>query len=456
REEYLAKFPKKAPSSQGKPSEFEDIQKDPNLAIRWDRPRNAADTIPSTLLHPIFGEFMDDCENHEPTAADNKLVMALSVAMSGFFTNETFRASKFREILQEHGIDVRATTLSNSTCSTDGDMQYKGFRYAIVEVKNELGSTSTEPHMQALLYYIHSTKTFANKKPSFRFPCLAITLFGPHIDFSAAVWSTRPNMQVISPALPLFYHDTDTKMRSMLARYVGALRKALRTLSECYEIMSSNTTSPSPDRHVKFLDPEFPDPRFPYPHSFTCIKTSSICYFTYCDQMHDTKLLFSAKVTDGDPVCIKFVRHYSKEVHQRCASGGFAPALLGFEHLPGGWYMVVMEMIPKDYCCLGELPAPYPHPDVIADELRKLHQDHYVHGDIRDTNVMVKKDRSPGFMLVDFDWSGIIGQIRYPMNVYRGHRLWRPDGAEDGRLVMAEHDMEMLYAMFPEVTFVLD
>ncbi|KAG1860902.1 hypothetical protein F4604DRAFT_1957637 [Suillus subluteus] len=451
RSEYSRKFPQNAPSSQGKPSEFKDIQEDPDLTIHWDRPPSAAHTIPTTLLHPIFGAFMDDCENHEPTPDDNKLVMALSVTMSGFFTDDTRRASKFRELLRQHNIDLRATTIDGSNYTTNGDMQYKGFRYAIAEVKNEIGSTKAEPHMQVLSYYIHSTTSFSKEKPAFRFPCIAITLFGSHIDFSAAVWSTCPNMQVISTALPLFHHHTDTKMRVMVARHVGALRKALRSLSECYERMSSNITSPSPDPHLKFLDSEFPDPRFPYPYSYTCVETSLTCHFTYCHQMDTTRLLFSAKTTDAKMLCIKFVHHYSKEVHQRCASGGFAPVLYGFEHLPGGWYMVVMEFITDDYCCLGELFDPSPHHDALAAELQSLHEEGYVHGDIRDTNVMVKKDHSPGFKLVDFDWSGKIGEIRYPINVYRGKRLWRPAGAEDGQLILAEHDIQMLHAMFRRV-----
>jgi tRNA A-37 threonylcarbamoyl transferase component Bud32 len=39
-----------------------------------------------------------------------------------------------------------------------------------------------------------------------------------------------------------------------------------------------------------------------------------------------------------------------------------------------------------------------------------LHQAGYVHGDVHDTNIMVK-DRSQGFKLVDFDWSGRIGKV---------------------------------------------
>jgi serine/threonine protein kinase len=79
-----------------------------------------------------------------------------------------------------------------------------------------------------------------------------------------------------------------------------------------------------------------------------------------------------------------------------------------------------------------------------------LHQECLVHGDIRDTNIMVEKDGSPRILLVDFDWSGKIGETRYPMNIYRGKRLWRPAGAKDGQLILAEHDIQMLDAMFPQ------
>jgi hypothetical protein len=50
-------------------------------------------------------------------------------------------------------------------------------------------------------------------------------------------------MQTISTVLPLSHHNTDTKLRVMVTWHVGALRKALLSLSECYEGMSSNTTS---------------------------------------------------------------------------------------------------------------------------------------------------------------------------------------------------------------------
>ncbi|KAG1792084.1 uncharacterized protein HD556DRAFT_1444869 [Suillus plorans] len=107
--------------------------------------------------------------------------------MSGFFTNETEQAFKFHKLLQQRNIDLRAITIDSSNYTTDSDMQYKGFHYAIAEVKNEIGFTKAQPHMQVLSYYIHSMTSFSKEKPAFKFPCIAITLFRSHIDFSTAV-----------------------------------------------------------------------------------------------------------------------------------------------------------------------------------------------------------------------------------------------------------------------------
>src|SRR5262249_6448860 len=138
-----------------------------------------------------------------------------------------------------------------------------------------------------------------------------------------------------------------------------------------------------------------------------------------------------------DELCIKFVRRYCKEVHQICASESCAPRLRGFESLPGGWFMVVMDVVNEEYIEFFKLDKSVRTPvllEEITAKLTHLHRAGYVHGDIRDTNIMVKRD-GKGFMLLDFDWSGRDGTVRYPMNVVRGPQLWRPDGAEDGKLI---------------------
>ena len=67
----------------------------------------------------------------------------------------------------------------------------------------------------------------------------------------------------------------------------------------------------------------------------------------------------------------------------------------------------------------------------------------FVHGDVRDVNIMVRKDGKLEFMLVDFDWSGIIGEARYPININKVD-LWRTEDVSDGQLIKSDHDIPML------------
>jgi hypothetical protein len=98
--------------------------------------------------------------------------------MSGFFEDESARASKFREILQDSRFEAFTTKIEGTKFKTDGDNQSLGFRRAIIEIKNEIGSGGAQPHAQGILYYIHSNKSSVAEMPGFRFPCILITLFG--------------------------------------------------------------------------------------------------------------------------------------------------------------------------------------------------------------------------------------------------------------------------------------
>ncbi len=51
-------------------------------------------------------------------------------------------------------------------------------------------------------------------------------------------------------------------------------------------------------------------------------------------------LLYEAKRQDvNEHILIKFVKVYSIELHNFCAQKGHAPKILGYEWLPGGWYI---------------------------------------------------------------------------------------------------------------------
>ncbi|KAG1841079.1 hypothetical protein C8R48DRAFT_556815, partial [Suillus tomentosus] len=69
------------------------------------------------------------------------------------------------------------------------------------------------------------------------------------------------------------------------------------------------------------------------------------------------------------------------------------------------------------------------------------HNDGYVHGNLRDTNFVVRDDKH--FMLLNFDWAGPIQKTHYPMYVNRKD-IQRPDSVWDGQKIVAEHDLDML------------
>jgi hypothetical protein len=232
-------------------------------------------------------------------------------------------------------------------------------------------------------------------------------------------------------------------------RHLAALRKAVRSLRDYYENTLSTINDP--------LNPSPPQAPYPYVTSFLSLKDSTKEKFSYLSQLNSDKLVFFGELETGKRICVKFTQQYSATAHTFCASRGFAPTLHGFESLPGSWYMAVMDAIDDEY---EELCEPLRTPEVlrgIREKITQLHQAHHVHGDIRDANIMVRKDGKPGFMLVDFDWAGEIGKVRYPMNVNTSEKLWRPEGARDGELITADHDMQMLeyilslYTPLPEL-----
>jgi hypothetical protein len=242
---------------------------------------------------------------------------------------------------------------------------------------------------------------------------------------------------VLSVTLPLCVPETDVELRTLAARHFGALKKAVQSLPQYYAQELSGCKSSLPD-----------DARYPFHSCYTPLHASAECRFEYSSQIPG-KLVFYAKTENNDDICVKFARQYSMEAHLVCCSLGFAPQLRGFQRVPGGWYMIVMDAIGDEFDYLDTPIAAHYEP--IKEKIVALHQQGYVHGDVRDTNLMVRKDGKPGFMLFDFDWAGEIGNVRYPINVNRGPGLERPDGAYDGALIAAEHDIEMLNIMFKSV-----
>jgi serine/threonine protein kinase len=89
--------------------------------------------------------------------------------------------------------------------------------------------------------------------------------------------------------------------------------------------------------------------------------------------------------------------------------------------------------------------------------VNELHKGGFVHGDIRDTNLLIDRASLPktvdevGIHVIDFDWAGLIGQAKYPTGV-NTVSVRRPNGAQDGEPITEEHDRQMVSFMFEPIS----
>ncbi|KAH8914301.1 hypothetical protein BT69DRAFT_1314695 [Atractiella rhizophila] len=295
-----------------------------------------------------------------------------------------------------------------------------------MEFKNEISSKGADPFAQAGLYYFDSTRDQATVFEHSPLPCILIFVLEccdagrPYIAFAGAAWDLRPPMETLSVCLPLHYHLTDEDTRRKVARHLGALKKAVASLEEYYQNLK-----PEPESQERLIRiTGWQSQIFQYPRSFTSLKDGTSQTFEYERQPFGEKLLFFCEQQEkGMRLCVKSVRRYSKQAHEICAEKGFAPALRGFEKIAGDGIPTVLDGI-----------------NGILDE---LHQRGLVHGDVRDVNLLVSQSDPVRVML--------IGEVKYPMNVNRTV-MSRPEGAVDGALIKAEHDMSMLDQILQKVT----
>ncbi|KAI5991380.1 hypothetical protein EDC04DRAFT_3148552 [Pisolithus marmoratus] len=152
-----------------------------------------------------------------------------------------------------------------------------------------------------------------------------------------------------------------------------------------------------------------------HPHSGTPIEFKIIELFH--SQAAD-RYLYIAETTDSKQIMIKFTRHYSYKLHMFCADRGCAPALLGFERLPGGFFGTAMEFVQFAFP-VSQSPYAEKHREW-TEQLWKLvesfHAEGLVHGDLRAPNIICDRNR---VMLIDFDWAGEESEVSCPHMIVR-------------------------------------
>ena len=164
-----------APSNGGDPQKFRDAQKK-DTRIPCNRPSGFSTTLPPTLLHPVFGKFIDDTENSIPTADDVLFLHAFVAVMRNIYDEEHKRKETVLNLFRKHGMDAKPTMIGKFT--TDGDLSIGEFRLLIAEFKNEVGSKGAEPFFQSILYYLEATRSLASEYHNSVLPCILVLIFG--------------------------------------------------------------------------------------------------------------------------------------------------------------------------------------------------------------------------------------------------------------------------------------
>lgn len=190
--------------------------------------------------------------------------------------------------------------------------------------------------------------------------------------------------------------------------------------------------------------------RFPFWTSFT--SDDGFKYdLVYLARLTDdiSKPVFRARMTassGGNPVdvVVKFAFSYGEKGHKLLADRDSAPTLLycKYERDIGMW-AIVMELLAGGSLEAGSYLTDGQRKSLQA-ALDALHEEKLVFGDLREPNIIASGDR---VKLIDFDWCGEEGVVRYPATTNTtGEIKWHSQVC-GGQLIFRSHDTFRLEVM---------
>lgn len=423
-----------APSTLANPEEYSRLDSE---FYALNRPPSLK-TTPLSLIHPIFGTFLDNLENYQPTSSDNALVKELRHQMSKVYDTEAEPCETFHSILSRHynnEISLQVASVGSTLSESDGHIK-EGDHLLSVAVAKMVGKSTGDAEVQCFGYFLASAhEIYKAKKELYGVcPCIVVYCNGPLIGFAGAAITDRANLEALTPMYPLDENSHENRIALQVTRAFGAYRQVIRQLREHYTQLDSRIRELKDTERLAF----------PYQDNYTRNDGTRVD-FTYHHRLKGGKLIFFATTSDEKHVMVKFTRKYGSDAHKFCSDKGIAPQFYAMNALPGGWFMIVMEYLSTAYKMVrNQDPVTTELSSALEAAVNVPHTGNFVHGDIRDVNLMFSKEnKSIKVMIVDLDWAGTDGEIRYPANV-NTIGINRPDGARDGELISKAHDLYML------------
>jgi hypothetical protein len=258
---------------------------------------------------------------------------------------------------------------------------------------------------------------------------------GPNIQIHGALCTDATYTEVLSPALPMYYHIRDLDARLDLARLLTSTRHLFNATMHVYTNPEEYTVSAN-------------QIQYPYPRDYKDLINGSIVAFTYEERVDPNRLVFRGRTDEGSIVFIKFGRgEYGTNAHLAAVELQATPMLRCSQLLPGGWWMIVLDPLPVGYVAYDDIKRPAAAAKAKVKKTVKLfHQKGFVHGDLRPANIFLKCHGSGDWdcQIIDFDWAGEVGVATYPINVGSSRCIWRPRSYLDGHTITPEDDMAMV------------
>ncbi|KAG6887588.1 hypothetical protein C0992_011645 [Termitomyces sp. T32_za158] len=427
-----------APSSLAEYGSFKHIV-GPDQPIALNRPYEH-DTIPLTLHHPAFGNFKDRCKR-APSPRALKCLLFLTECTCKWYESEHARRYAVMQILWEH-LDLQ---IADTAYNPDTNAALSIMPGLIRGCKNEAGSAMN----QAILHYAHWVLEAMKRHHQFNtcFPCILMVDMGTQIWFYGSIWDgQRVRVEPLTRGLDLTINYREKRERDEMAAALDALVETTAYIREHYKVIRA--TDSWNDRRRGF----------PFLSSYIDIENGKTVDLTYSRRLQEDKLIFCAIGSGPDSgasseCIVKFTSQcYSYAAHEYLAKLKLAPRVRACVSISSDWTAIVMDKI--DYPSFFHLKQ-----EGMSDEkrekirnkvqciVRKLHEGGFVHGDVRDINVLVDPAslncEDVVVFLIDFDWAGEIGKARYPVDVNR-ETVEQPGGVRRGELVLVEHDLEMV------------
>ncbi|KDR69821.1 hypothetical protein GALMADRAFT_76982 [Galerina marginata CBS 339.88] len=419
-----------APSTMAQPSYYEENQKTSSEKILDDRPKVDPHIAPISLLYDGFGDFLDifDGRADVPGLAEvnilelHKAVDDFALKMCRFYDNDDERRTAALPALNCIFSARTGTTIPSLLAAAIGSLRTDGHNVTkhgggalIAQFKNRSAGINAIPEVELTGYVAHSHATGMEEHQDlferWRVPSLGLTVVGPDLRFYGIIAIDHQYRLVnLTPNLSCIPSASD-----------GRDRKALYKAFSAASVLQARILEDA-QKFLTALPPEIQPTARRFP-SVTQLRKwgSSTEYISFQilgfhPDRQDYRLLYLAETTGPEKrtIVIKFVPSYSVDLHAFCANRGFAPPILAFEQLPGGWKAVAMGYIPSG-TIITKSSGLDTHRDRWTHELLQLvndfHVEGLVHGDLRDANIICN---GHDMMLLDFDWGGQDGQVFYP------------------------------------------